>query len=89
MPAQPPFTAAAKIDDKETLKLLVDHIANLEHPLGWIKHPYFEERFSGNPEGVRELKTRFCEAIILLLEKNDKLKKRPGRPRKDDAQPNA
>lgn len=80
--AAQPF--GAQVDDKETLQLLVDHIDNLEHPLGWIKHPYFQERFADNPTGVRELKTRFCEAIMLLLEKNDKLKKRPGRPRKSD-----
>lgn len=79
-PAQP-----TKIDDQETLKLLVDNIHCLEHPAGWIKHPYFQERFAGNAEGVREVKKRFCEAIILLLEKNDRLKKRPGRPRKDGA----
>lgn len=83
MSAQPPFSV--KIDDRETFQILVDNIANLEHPLGWIKHPYFEERFAANPDGVRELKKRFCEAIVLLLEKHDKLKKRPGRPRKNDA----
>lgn len=71
MPAQP-FSAPVK--DAATVKLLVDNIHNLEHPLGWIKHPYFQERFSGNPGGVREVKKRFCEAIVLLLEKHDKLK---------------
>lgn len=77
MPAQP-FSAPVK--DAATVKLLVDNIHNLEHPLGWIKHPYFQERFSGNPDGVREVKKRFCEAIVLLLEKNDKLKT-PAKPR--------
>jgi hypothetical protein len=79
MPAQP---LAVNVEDKEALKLLLDNIENLYHPRGWIKHPYFQERFSGNPDGVREVKRLFCEAIVMLLEKNDKLKKRPGRPRK-------
>jgi len=84
MTAQPtaqPFSV--NIDDEETVALLMEHIDNLRHPMGWIKHPYFQERFSDNPTGVRELKKRFCEAIVLLLEQNDKLKKRPGRPRKN------
>lgn len=81
MPPAQPF--GAQIEDKETLKLLMDNIDNLEHPRGWIKHPYFQERFAGNPDGVRETKRVFCEALVLLLEKNDKLKKRSGRPRKD------
>ncbi|TDH48504.1 hypothetical protein E2F47_23600 [Mycobacterium eburneum] len=67
MAAQPkPVT----IRSKAALELLVDNIANLEHPHGWIKHPYFDERFAQNPAGVRELKRKFCEAVILLLEKN-------------------
>ena len=80
MSAQP-FTV--NVGDKEALKLLVDNIHNLKHPGGWIKHPYFDARFSGNPEGVNELKKRFCEAIVLLLEENGHLKRRPGRPRND------
>lgn len=75
--------------DPESVNLLLDNIHNLEHPLGWIKHPYFQEQFSGNPEGVREIKKRFCEAVVLLLEKNDKIKKRAGRPRKTDAESDA
>ena len=71
------------IGDKQTLKLLMDNISNLKHPQGWIKHPYFDERFSGNPDGVRQIKRMFCEAVVMLLEENDKLKKKPGRPRKD------
>jgi hypothetical protein len=81
MSAQP---FAVKIDDKETLQLLYDNLHNLEHPAGWIKHPYFDERFAANPDGVREVKKRFCEALVLLLEKHDRLKKRPGRSRKAD-----
>lgn len=77
MPAQPTTR------DPAILKLLTDNIANLKHPRGWIKHPYFQEQFSGNPEGIRELKTMFCEAIYDLLAENDKLKKPVGRPRKD------
>jgi hypothetical protein len=95
-PAQPRITEIpqkpwAKVQDQETLKLLMDNIHNLEYPLPghgtqWLKIPYFQERLSGNPDGVREIKKRFCEAIVLLLEKNDRLKKRPGRPRKDDSE---
>ena len=81
--AAQPFSV--KVEDEETLNLLIDNIANLSHPMGWIKHPYFDERFSDNPDGVRQLKRRFCESIVLLLESNDKLKKRPGRPRKHAA----
>ena len=81
--AAQPFSV--KVEDEETLNLLIDNIANLSHPMGWIKHPYFDERFSDNPDGVRQLKRRFCESIVLLLESNDKLKKRPGRPRKNAA----
>lgn len=69
------------IEDKETLQLLIDNIHNLEHPAGWIKHPYFDERFSANRAGVREVKRLFCEAVVLLLEKNERLKK-PRAPRK-------
>ncbi|MEZ0366795.1 hypothetical protein ACAG26_24280 [Mycobacterium sp. pUA109] len=75
--AQPekPF---ALINDRETLKLLVDNIHNLEYPLvgttQWIKLPYFQDRLSGNAAGVNEVKRRFCEAIVLLLEKNGRLK---------------
>jgi hypothetical protein len=68
------MTTPAKIHDQATLKLLIDNIANLEHPLGWIKHPYFQERFTGNADGVREMKKRYCEAIVLLLEKHDRLR---------------
>jgi hypothetical protein len=80
----------AQIEDRETLQLLIEHIANLEHPAGWIKHPYFDERFAQNRAGVREVKRIFCEAVVLLLEKHDRLKtatapaaRKPGRPRKD------
>lgn len=72
MPAQPFISAPVK--DRATLDLLMDNISNLEHPLGWIKHPYFQDRFAGNPEGVREIKKRFCEALVILLEKHDRLK---------------
>lgn len=85
---QPP-KPYGKVADQDTLKLLMDNIHNLEYRLAgssqWLKLPYFQERLSGNPDGVREIKRRFCEAIVQLLENNDKLKKRPGRPRKDDA----
>jgi hypothetical protein len=74
-----PQPFGAKIRDKETLQLLIDHIANLEHPAGWIKHPYFQDRFTGGGDAVREVKRRYCEAIVLLLEKNDRLKKSPKR----------
>jgi hypothetical protein len=57
----------------------MDHIHNLEYPLPnrgtqWLKLPYFQEQLSGNREGVLEVKKRFCEAIVLLLEKNGRLK---------------
>jgi hypothetical protein len=86
-PPQLPKKPWAKVEDQETVQLLMDHIHNLEYPLPghgtqWLKLPYFQERLSGNVEGVREVKKRFCEAIVLLLEKNDRLKKKPGRPRK-------
>lgn len=64
----------AKVDHPDVVTLLVDNVANLLHPLGWIKHPYFQERFSGNPQGVREVTKRFCEAVVLLLEKHGKLR---------------
>lgn len=70
MTAQP---FATKVDNPDVVKLLTDNIHHLEHPLGWIKHPYLQERFSGNPAGVHEVKKRFCEAVVLLLEKNGKL----------------
>jgi hypothetical protein len=81
----------AQIEDRETLQLLIDNIHNLEHPAGWIKHPYFDERFAQNREGVRQVKRIFCEAVVLLLEKHERLKAappaapKPGRPRKTDA----
>lgn len=81
MPAQPKLPAKpwAKVLDQETVKLLMDNIHNLEYPLPrggtfWLKLPYFQERLSGNPDGTREVKKRFCEAIVLLLEKNGRLK---------------
>jgi hypothetical protein len=77
----------AKVSNQAALKVLIDHVHNLEYPLPggtqWIKNPYFQERFAANQEGVREVKRRFCEAIVLLFEKHDLLKKPPGRPRKD------
>ncbi|WP_136244777.1 hypothetical protein [Mycobacterium intracellulare] len=81
MPAQPTL---AKTDHPDVVKLLTDNIHNLEHPLGWIKHPYFQEQFTANQDGVREIKKRFCEALVLLLEKHDKLKPPPKKraPRK-------
>lgn len=74
--AQPkPF---ATINDQETLQLLTDNIANLEYRMPGssmiLKHPYFQEQLSGNREGVKEIKRRFCEAIVQLLEKHDRLK---------------
>ena len=79
----------AKVQNQEALKLLMDNVHNLEYPLPghgvqWLKLPYFQELLSGDREGVREIKKRFCEAIIILFEKNDMLRKKPGRPRKDD-----
>lgn len=81
MPAQPTL---AKTDHPDVVKLLTDNIHNLEHPLGWIKHPYFQERFAANQDGVREIKKRFCEALVLLLEKNDKLRADPKKPARTD-----
>lgn len=67
-----------KVSDQETLTLLMDNIHNLEYRLAgssqWLKLPYFQEQLSGNREGVREIKRRFCEAIVQLLEKNGRLK---------------
>jgi hypothetical protein len=78
MPAQPKKKPFAHVDDQETLKLLMDNIHNLEYRLPggsqWLKLPYFQEQLSGNREGVLEIKRRFCEAIVQLLEKNDRLK---------------
>ena len=89
-PRQRPEKPWAKVQDQETLKLLMDNVHNLEYHLAggsqWLKLPYFQERLSGNPEGVKEIKRRFCEAIVMLLEKNDRLKKKPGRPPKGDDQ---
>lgn len=67
----PQRSGQSTIRSTDALKLLIDNIGNLEHPHGWIKHPYFDERFAQNPEGVRDLKRKFCEAIVLLLEKNN------------------
>lgn len=68
----------ASVKDQETLKLLIDNIHALEYPIlggtQWLRLPYFQERFAGNPPGVQEVKRRFCEAIVLLLERNDRLK---------------
>jgi hypothetical protein len=76
--AQPKKKPFAKIDDQETLQLLMDNIHCLEYRLAggsqWLKLPYFQEQLSGNREGVREIKRRFCEAIVQLLEKNGRLK---------------
>jgi hypothetical protein len=69
----------------EAVELLMANIANMPHPLAWIKSPYFDDRFAKNPQQVRETRRIYTEAIVSLLEKNDKLKKRPGRPRKDAA----
>jgi hypothetical protein len=74
-PKKKPF---GKVKDQETLKLLMDNIHNLEYKLAgssqWLKLPYFQERLSGNPSGVLEIKRRFCEAIVQLLEAHDRLK---------------
>lgn len=67
MPAQP----QNRIRSTEALQLLIDNISHLEHPHGIIKHPYFDERFAQNPDGVRDLKRKFCEAIVMLLEKHN------------------
>jgi hypothetical protein len=76
-PKKKPF---AKLDshDQETLKLLMANIGNLEYRMPgasmWIKHPYFQPLLSGNREGVMEVNRRFCEAIIQLLRKHERLK---------------
>lgn len=82
--AQKPW---AKIEDQITLQLLIDNIHCLEYPLPnmgtqYIKLPYFDERFAPNQQAVQETKRRFCEALVLLLEDNDRLRKRTRRARK-------
>lgn len=75
-----PFEAKV---DRETLKVLMDNIHNLYHPLGWIKHPYFQPRMFATSDGMKteahpgqeEANKRFCEALLLLLDKHGKLKK--------------
>lgn len=69
---------ATHIRDTETLQLLVDNIACLPYPVAgremWIKHPYFNPMVARDRKNVVELKQRFCEAIVMLLEKHDRLK---------------
>lgn len=60
----------AIIRNRAALTTLVDNIAALNHPDGVIKHPYFDERFAVNSAGIREMKHKFCEAIMLLMESN-------------------
>lgn len=76
--AQPKEKPFGKVTDQQTLKLLMDNIHNLEYRMAgssqWLKLPYFQEQLSGNRAGVREVKRRFCEAIVQLLEKNGRLK---------------
>jgi hypothetical protein len=78
MTAQPKKKPYGKVTDQETLQLLMDNIHNLEYHLAgssqWLKLPYFQTQLSGNREGVNEVKRRFCEAIVQLLEKHDRLK---------------
>jgi hypothetical protein len=78
MAAQPKKKPFAHINDQDTLKLLMDNIHCLEYRLPggsqWLKLPYFQAQLSGNRDGVNEVKRRFCEAIVQLLEKNDRLK---------------
>jgi hypothetical protein len=75
---QPKKKPYGKVSDPETLKLLMDNIHNLEYRLAgssqWLKLPYFQEQLSGNRDGVLEVKRRFCEAIVQLLEKHGRLK---------------
>lgn len=59
-----------KVNNRAALNTLMGNIHSLRHPDGMIKHPYFDERFSSNSAGVREMKRKFCEAVILLLEEN-------------------
>jgi hypothetical protein len=68
MTAQPP-----KIHSKPLLELLIDNIARLRHPAGIIKHPYFDETFAANKDGVRDMKRKFCEAFCLLMQDNPEL----------------
>jgi hypothetical protein len=76
--AQPKEKPFGKVTDQDTLKLLMDNIHNLEYRMPgssqWLKLPYFQEQLSGNRDGVREVKRRFCEAIVQLLEANGRLK---------------
>ena len=63
-------TQPVRIVSKPALDLLVDNIANLKHPFGTIKHPYFDDRFAADKEGVRDLRQKFCEAILLAFQDN-------------------
>jgi len=78
------MTTTRVVKDTETLRILTDNISALPHPNGIIRHPYFDTRFTSNRKAVQDMTRIFCEAIVLLLEKHDRLRKPPGRPRKTD-----
>jgi hypothetical protein len=88
MSAQPGQKPWGSVQDTDVLELLIDNIHCLEYRIGsqtrLLKIPYFDHRFVPNPAAVQETKRHFCIALTQLLEKHDKLKKRPGRPRKTE-----
>ena len=64
--------------DEKALKLLMDDIACLPYPIRggtqYLKHPYFQERFSADPSATLETKRRYCEALVLWFRNNGLLK---------------
>lgn len=84
---QPQPPQYPEIHDQETLALLMEHMPNLEYRLNGrsylLKHPQLQQRFSGDPTASYQMNRRLCEAIMQLLEKHDRLKKK--RPRKKAA----
>src|SRR5271168_368736 len=66
------------VQHQKTLKLLLDNVDLLVHPLGPIPHPYFNDPLRSGGEGRSEIRKLYCEALVLLLEKNDRLNDRPG-----------
>ncbi|HWV46751.1 MAG TPA: hypothetical protein VN039_12170 [Nitrospira sp.] len=70
----------AKLEDqdKAALEMLIAEIGCLEYPIKggvqYLKHPYFQPRFSSDPTATLETTRRFCEALILWFRKNGLLK---------------
>jgi len=63
-------TQPTTMHSKPALQLLEENIARLKHPAGIIKHPYFDDTFAANKDGVRDLRKKFCEGILLVFQDN-------------------